>query len=252
MVQEEGITSKLNRRCSDLATSSFLLFRVVWSDPRSSPDRVQFSQSLTCLSSSASVSSPHGSSQAERHPEDGKSSTNNTNNSLVNMTFPQTSACALIHCPVSWWWNGHVTEKFDVGWQRAVVDVVGMEEARVPSPAAWSVPLSWEVQLGHAVAGGLHAHEERHHSWDGCTQMRMLGESMELKDGVVKGFTLAFFFFFFLSLERNVGSQKWLDKRALPRLPRWLGEERVDGEKKPDWGRPASPLSGWGWIPPRT
>lgn len=89
-----------------------------------------------------------------------------------------------------------MTEKFDVGWQRAVVDVMGVAEARVPSPAAWSVPLLREVQRGHAVAGGLHAHEEKHHSWDGCTQMRMLGESMELKDCVVKGFTLAFFFFF--------------------------------------------------------
>lgn len=88
-----------------------------------------------------------------------------------------------------------MSQKFDVRWQRAVVDIAGVEEARVPSPAAWSVPLSREVQRGHAVAGGLHAYEERQHSWDGCTQMRMLGESMELKDCVVKGFTLAFFCF---------------------------------------------------------
>lgn len=88
-----------------------------------------------------------------------------------------------------------MTQKFDVRWQRAVVDIVGVEEARMPSPAAWSVPLSREVQRGHAVVGGLHAREERHHSWDACTQMRMLGELMELKDCVVKGFTLAFLFF---------------------------------------------------------
>lgn len=106
---------------------------------------------------------------------------------------------------------------------------MGVEEVRMPSPAAWVIPLSpGEVQRGHAVVGGLRAREERHHSWDACTQMRMLGELMELKDCVVKGFTLGLFFF--ESIERMLEARV-TGQAALPRLPGRLGEERVDGEK---------------------
>lgn len=116
--------------------------------------------------------------------------------------------------------------QFDVRWQRAVVDIVGVEEAGMPSPAAWSVPLSrksnedmrwWEafVHVRRDTTAGMHA------------QMRMLGELMELKDCVVKGFTLAFFFLRALrECWKPVTGQA-----ALPRLPGRLGEERVDGEK---------------------
>lgn len=130
---------------------------------------------------------------------------------------------------------------------------MGVAEARVPSPAAWSVPLLREVQRGHAVAGGLHAHEEKHHSWDGCTQMRMLGESMELKDCVIKGFTLAFFFFF-ESLERMLearsdwtreryqgcqvdsGKRGWMERKSQTEaVPRALFQAEDGSLHAPNW-----------------